>query len=158
MSNVFKFLDSLGISYTKYNHPAVFTAEDAHTYRPDVAFWECKNLFLRNRKGDKHYLVTIHAEKRLDLIALGKELGEKVGFASPERLKKYLHISPGSVSPFGLLNDTSHTVIFVLDNSALQSDLIGVHPNVNTQTLVMKTDDFVKAIKTIDNPFLIKQL
>jgi Ala-tRNA(Pro) deacylase len=158
MPDVFDFLEKLDITYAKYEHPAVFTVDDARTHKPDEAFWECKNLFLRNRKGDRHYLVTIEAEKQLNLKALGEELGEKVGFASPERLKQYLGIAPGSVSPFGLLNNIDHAVVFVLDKSALESELIGVHPNLNTQTLVMKTSDFVRAIETLENPFLVKQL
>jgi Ala-tRNA(Pro) deacylase len=158
MEIVFNFLDSLHISYDKYEHPPVFTTKEAHEHRPDTDFWECKNLFLRNRKGDKHYLVTIHADKRLDLKALGEIVGEKVGFASPERLKKHLDLEPGSVSPFGLLNNTEHDVVFILDKDAMEHTYIGIHPNTNTQTVVMKTDDFKRVIDSLGNPFQMETL
>lgn len=158
MKNVFEFLDNLGVAYEKHEHPPVFTTEEAHEHRPDTDFWECKNLFLRNRKGDKHYLVTIHAEKRLDLKVLGEIVGEKVGFASSERLKKHLDLEPGSVSPFGLINDTEHEVVFILDRDALEHEKIGVHPNTNTQTLVMDTSEFKRAIESLDNPFTVYAL
>jgi Ala-tRNA(Pro) deacylase len=158
MKNVFEFLDNIHIAYKKYEHPPVFTVEEAQKHRPPGDFWECKNLFLRNRKGDKHYLVTVHADKRLDLKAVGEIVGEKVGFASPERLKKYLDLEPGSVSPFGLLNDTNHEVVFILDSDALKHEYIGVHPNTNTQTLVIKTDDFKRTIESLDNPFQVETL
>ena len=158
MPEVFTLLDSLSVSYDTYNHPPVFTTEEAYEHRPAVDFWENKNLFLRNRKGDKHYLVTIEATKRLNLKKLGEEVGEKVGFASPERLKKYLNLSPGSVSPFGLIHDKEHKVIFMLDSDAFLHESIGVHPNTNTQTIIMKTSDFQKTIESLSNPFMVKKL
>ena len=158
MPEVFTLLDSLNVSYDTYDHPPVFTTEEANKHRPNVDFWENKNLFLRNRKGDKHYLVTIEATKRLDLKKLGEELGEKVGFASPERLKKHLNLLPGSVSPFGLLNDSEHEVVFILDSDALAHENIGVHPNTNTQTIIMKTTDFRHAVESFGNPVFTKEI
>jgi Ala-tRNA(Pro) deacylase len=158
MQNVFEFLDELGVLCKKYEHPAVFTVEEAQTHRPNTDFWENKNLFLRNKKGDKHYLVTLDKGKRLDLLQLGKELGEKVGLASPERLLKYLNVTPGSVSPFGLLNDAEHAVLYILDKDALEQEYIGVHPNINTQTIVMKTSDFLRAIEAIGNIVLVTKM
>jgi Ala-tRNA(Pro) deacylase len=107
-----------------------------------------KNLFLRNRKGDKHFLITILGTKMLDLKALGEKLGEKVGFASEERLLNILKLTRGSVSPFGLLNDTQRQTTFIIDADVLSYPKVGFHPNVNTQTVILKTDDFLKFLNT----------
>ena len=149
MSDVFEFLDGLGIAYERYEHPAVFTAQEAHAHRPPAEFWEIKNLFLRNKKGDAHFLVTLDAEKHLDLKKFGDELGERLSFASPERLQEHLALTPGSVSPFGLLHDRENRVRFLLDEDVLKNKKIGVHPNTNTQTLIIDTKDFLRAMDSL---------
>ncbi|HYC34422.1 MAG TPA: YbaK/EbsC family protein, partial [Candidatus Paceibacterota bacterium] len=132
MDSVFTYLNNLGITCKLLTHEAVFTVEESKNIRFDVDFGENKNLFLRNKKGDKHFLVTIAAEKRLDLERFARLTGEsKVGFASPKRLKEYLDLTPGSVSPFGLINDMNHQVIYVLDADLLKHETLGFHPNVN---------------------------
>lgn len=158
MNDVYDLLNSKGIVYERYEHPAVFTVEEAHIHRPDTDFWENKNLFLRNKKGDKQYLVTLGAEKQLNLKALGEKLGERLSFASTERLEEYLHLTPGSVSPFGLIHESARAVVFILDSDALQHEKIGVHPNTNTETIVMDTKEFIRVIESIDNPVQVQDL
>lgn len=159
MDNVYEFLKKLNILYTIYNHEAVFTIEESRQHRINTEFGENKNLFLRNKKGDKHYLVTLDASKRLDLDKFAISLNEKkVNFASEDRLKKYLHLTPGSVSPFGLINDIQKEVVFVLDNDLLKHDYLGFHPNINTQTVVLKTSDFKKFLESAGNQVLIMNL
>ena len=139
MENVFDFLKGLGIEYQVFNHPAVFTVEESQRHRLDIEFGENKNLFLRNKKGDRHYLVVISASKQLDLKKFSEKLDEKnIGFASPDRLLKYLKLTPGSVSPFGLLNDIERKVELIIDKDLLENEMLGFHPNINTQTLVLK--------------------
>ncbi len=159
MDNVFEFLKKLNIDYKIYNHPAVFTVEEAKKHRIAEDFGENKNLFLRNKKGSKHYLVTLDAEKHLDLDKLGEILEEKgLSFASPDILKKYLGLTPGSVSPFGLINDANKEITFVFDNNLLKNEKLGFHPNINTQTLVLGTNDFKRFLDSIGNKIIFLDL
>ncbi len=151
MEQVVELVKKLEIEYQLFSHPAVFTVEESRDHRPPVECGETKNLFLRNRRGDRHYLVVIEADKQLDLKRLGEQLGEKVGFASPERLQKYLNLTPGSVSPFGLINDENNEVVLVVDKRLLKEERIACHPNDNTYTIVLNTSDWQKAMEYLGN-------
>ena len=152
MENVYQVLDSLGIKYKKFEHPVMHTVEDADRLDFKIPGGVNKCLFLRNKKGDKHYLVLINGSKRLDIKKLEKLLGEtRLSFASSERMMKYLGVTPGSVSPFGLINDLGKVVTLVADNELLTHDELALHPNINTQTLVLKTGDFQKFLDSIGN-------
>src|SRR5262245_29125927 len=115
---VYEALDALGIDYTRHDHPAVFTADEAAVHWAGIPAARVKNLFLRNKKGDRHYLVILPIEKAADLRALVKVVGDdRLCFGSPERLMARLGLTPGSVSPFGLLNDADGTVAVILDQA-----------------------------------------
>src|SRR5919198_551216 len=80
-------------------------------------------------------VATVEATKRVDLRALADQIGDgKLSFASPERLMTHLGLTPGSVSPFGLINDRAHAVRVVLDRDLKQASRLSVHPNINTAT------------------------
>ncbi|MFW5853340.1 MAG: prolyl-tRNA synthetase associated domain-containing protein [Patescibacteria group bacterium] len=152
MKLVFTYLKNLNIDYTLYEHPAVFTVAEAEQHRPNIVFGENKNLFLRNKKGNKNYLITIKANKRLDLKNLTKILNEdRLSFATENRLQEYLNLSPGSVSPFGLINDKQSLVEYILDEDLLQYSKLGFHPNINTQTVILNTMDFKKFLESLNN-------
>ena len=103
---VFDTLDSLGIPYDRYEHPPVFTGEEAALHWAAIPGTQVKNLFLRNKKGDRHYLAILEIHKQADLRRLVKIVGDdRFSFASAERLMAHLGVTPGSVSPFGLIND-----------------------------------------------------
>ena len=152
MKDIYPVLDELHISYEKFEHPAVFTVEEAEKQvRGDGA--DSKNLFLRNRKGNVHYLVVVPATKKVNLKNLEVQLSENnLSFASPERMMKYLGLTPGSVSPFGLINDVNHEVHVVVDSELLQSPKQAFHPNTNTATVVISTEDFKKFLDWTGNP------
>lgn len=159
MENVYQVLDSLGIKYKKIEHPMVHTVKDADKLDLEITGGINKCLFLRNKKGDKHYLVLIRGSKRLDLKKLEVLLDEsRLSFASPERMMKYLKITPGSVSPFGLINDQNKVVTIIIDNELLIQDELSLHPNINTQTLVLKTEDFKKFLTWTKNKVLLLDL
>ena len=159
MDNVLDFLKKLNIDYKVYSHQAVVTVEEAKAQKIDADFGESKNLFLRNRKGNKHYLVTIEATKQLDLSKLSSILEEKnLSFASSDRLMKFLGLTPGSVSPFGLINDINKEVIYIFDNELLKNTNLGFPPNINTQTIVMTTADFKKYLDSIGNQIFFQDL
>lgn len=151
MTNLLSILDQLGINSTRYEHPAVFTVADAEKYDRGQAA-QSKNLFLRDKKGNRHFLVVLAAEKRVDLAKLGITLNVKnLSFASPDRLQQYLQLTPGSVSPFGLIHDRDKHVEVVVDQSLLKEANQGFHPNTNTATLVISTNDFIKFLNWTGN-------
>src|SRR6478609_8366349 len=126
-------LQELGIPFTRHEHPPVATVEEANAHWTGIDGTHCKNLFLRNQKGNRHYLVVLTATKKADLRAVADQIGDgKLSFASPERLLLHLGLTPGSVSPFGLINDREHTVRVVLDRDFQQSTRLAFHPNINT--------------------------
>lgn len=152
MKDIYKVLEELGIEYQKIDHPAVFTVEDAEKFASKVSIDQHrKNLFLRNKKGDKHFLVILKATKRINIKQLENLLGEDLSFASPERLLKYLRLTSGSVSPFGLINDTAREVQVIVDSELLDFAEHGFHPNINTATLVISTADFKKFLESTQN-------
>jgi Ala-tRNA(Pro) deacylase len=142
---VLETLDKLGIAYVRHEHPPVATVEEAKKYWAGLKGTHCKNLFLRNYKGNRHYLVIAPVSRGIDLKRLNAMLGEdRLSFASPERLKRWLGLEPGSVSPFGLVNDETRHVQVVCDETLRSSSALGFHPNVNTATLEIAFADFEK--------------
>ena len=110
------------------------TVEEAEAHWAGIDATHCKNLFLRNQKGSRHYLVVLTASKRADLRAVADQIGDgKLSFASPERLMTHLGLTPGSVSPFGLINDREHAVRVVLDRDFQTAARLAFHPNINTR-------------------------
>lgn len=152
MNDVYQVLNQLGISFIEYDHEPFYTCEDAQALKANPLACQCKNLFLRNRKGDKHYLLILPADKQANLKELETVIGEKgISFASPERLGKYLELKPGSVSPFGLINSNSKEVIILLDRSLFAWSKLLFHPNLNTSTLEISTEDFLKFLDSCGN-------
>jgi Ala-tRNA(Pro) deacylase len=149
---VYAALDALGIAYERYEHPAVFNAEDASKYWNPIAGTQCKNLFLRNKKGDRHYLVVLEISKRADLKDLVKLVGDdRLSFGSPERLMAELGLTPGSVSPFGLLNDADGSVRVLIDRDLRGADRLIFHPNINTTSVVVSWSDLERFLATRSN-------
>ena len=140
---VYQALDALGIGYTVTEHEAAFTVEQADTLYGHLEGGHSKNLFLRNKKGRQHYLIVAESHRPVDLKRVRGLLGESnLSFASPERLMTHLGLTPGSVSPFGLLNDTQRHVQVLLDEELMKHPMLNFHPNVNTATLTLSTADF----------------
>jgi Ala-tRNA(Pro) deacylase len=147
------------IQYVLHAHPAVFTVPEARIHCGHIPGTHCKNLFLRNKKSGQLYLVTIPHEKRLDLNQFRKLIGApKVRFAEPEDLSKILGITPGAVSPIGLVNDINHEVVFMVDEEVWNAEEICCHPNVNTETLQIPGPEFQKLIKATGTSIEIKNL
>jgi Ala-tRNA(Pro) deacylase len=145
-------LESLGISYVLYEHPPVFTADEAETHWKDIPGTPVKNLFLRNKKGDRHYLVILGVEKQADLRHLVKVIGDdRLSFGSPERLMKWLGVTPGSVSPLGLIHDTAHGVRVIVDSDLRGAEHLIFHPNDNTASLTISGTDFARFLEAQGN-------
>ena len=133
-----QFLSEHGIAAARHEHPPVMTVEESLRLVPKLPGAKTKNLFLRDKKGRRHFLVTVPHDVAVDLGALGASLGVGgVGFASAERLQKHLGIKPGSVSLLGLVNDQAHAVEFVIDRSLWEAEAVHAHPLTNTATMVV---------------------
>jgi Ala-tRNA(Pro) deacylase len=157
--NLYEILNNLGISFEYYEHPPAPTIDIARQYWKNVNATHCKNLFFRNHKGDKHYLVILEHSQNLDIHDLEKRLKQgKISFASEKRMEKFLGVLPGSVSPFGLINDPGHQVIVFIDSNIAQSTKISFHPNVNTASLVLLLNDFLKFMNYCGNDYRFIQL
>ena len=153
MNQILEVLKKLGIEYVLQEHPAVFTVDEADPYYKNLKGGKSKNLFLRNRNKSAYYLAIVEASKRVDLKALGTLLSEsKLSFASPEDLKIILGLTPGAVSPFGLINDTEKKVNVIIDQDLWKYDRLHYHPNVNTATVELSRDDFQKFLDHCGNP------
>lgn len=152
MQEIFSSLDQLDVSYTVHEHPPVYTCEEADVHYTNIKGARSKNLFLRDKKGKQHFLVTLEADKQVDLKGLASSLGEdKISFASEKRLLKYLNVTPGSVSPFGLIFDQETHVKFFVSKGLLQDETQLFHPNDNTKTLALSTDDFKSFIGSLSH-------
>ncbi len=149
--NIFDFLEQHNIEYERVDHPPVYTVAEAQEKVPPIAGAETKNLFVRTRKKDRHFLVVVGYNKSVDLKALAAAFGvKKLGFASPNGLKSYLGIEPGSVSLLAILNDTETAVEVVIDQSVWAAERLKCHPLVNTSTLSIARSD-VERILEITN-------
>jgi len=142
--DIYEFLHQHGITYERYDHPPVYTCDEANELCPEMPAeaTKTKNLFLRDKKGKRHFLITVSDEKSVDLKALKELLGlSKIGFASPARLQKYLGLQPGSVTVLGVLNDIKHMVEVIIDEVVWQAEAIRCHPLVNTSTLIISQNN-----------------
>lgn len=149
---VYAALDALGIRYERYEHPPVFTAEEAAVHWAPLAGTKCKNLFLRNKEGNRHYLVILEISKAADLRQIVKFVGDdRLSFGSPERLMNELGLTPGSVSPFGLINDEDGSVRVLIDADLRGAERLIFHPNINTASVVVSWQNLEKFLASRSN-------
>ena len=145
-------LGALGITFERYEHPPVATVEEAEAHWTSIGAMHFKNLFLRNQKGTRHYLVIVGHLKRANLRSIADQLGDgKLSFGSPERLMTHLGVTPGSVSPFGLIHDRDHAVRVAIDRDLTTADRVSFHPNINTVTFTLTRGDFETFLDTCRN-------
>jgi len=142
---LYALLDELNIPYDYYEHPAVPTIEEAMPYWKDIEATHCKNLFFRNHKGNRHYLVVFDHRKTLNVKTLESMLHQgKLSFASEVRMAKYLGVKPGSVTPLALINDTGNHVKLFIDADIQKGNKVSFHPCINTASIVITIDDLIK--------------
>lgn len=159
MEKVLHLLEQLNIQHEIYNHKPLPTIEIAMEVWKDIESTHCKNLFFRNHKGNRHYLVILESNHTLDIRDLEQRLKQgKISFASQKRLSRYLGINAGSVSPFGLINDHENHVHVFLDQHLLKSDKISFHPNVNTASVVIDFRDFKRYLDFTGNTYEFLEL
>ncbi|MBL8703151.1 MAG: prolyl-tRNA synthetase associated domain-containing protein [Alphaproteobacteria bacterium] len=133
-AELLRHLDSLGIEHDTVDHPAVFTVEESRALHERMPGMHSKNLFFKDA-GDRLWLLTAEADRRVDLKTLHARIGAKrLSFGKPDLLQAVLGVTPGSVTPFALINDRDRRVTFVLDAAMLRAEHVNFHPLENTAT------------------------
>ena len=179
IAEVLEFLENNGISYEIHRHPPLPTIELALEYWKEIDSTHCKNLFFRNHKGNRHYLVVFECHKELDIHSLEHKLRQgKLSFASPERMERCLGLLPGSVSPLGLIHDmdlssigpdgamtlkegvmakelfpNGHRVKLFLDSDLREAERVSFHPCDNTASVVLSNADFMRFLSIWDGEY-----
>ena len=149
---VLDILRAMGIAHATYEHPPVFNTEDVEKHWRTIPGTPVKNLFLRNKKGNHHYLVIVGVDKRVDLQQLVKIIGDdRLSFGSAERLRDKMGLTPGSVSPFGLLHAASRDLEVIIDADLRGADRLMFHPNINTATVTISFADLERFLATRGN-------
>lgn len=146
--DLFAFLDNLGIAHPTVSHPPLFTVEQSQAMRGKVPGAHTKNLFLRDKKQSV-YLVTALEDADIDLKGLHRVLGAsgRFSFGSSDLMLELLGVTPGSVTPFGAINDPEGRVNVVLDAPLMEHAIINAHPLTNTMTTSVAGDDLVKFLE-----------
>ena len=141
---LFERLAELGITHRTIEHAPVFTVDQAKTHRGELPGHHIKNLFLRNKK-EAMWLVVALEDRAIDLKQLGERLGAgRLSFGSPDRLRRYLGVEPGSVTPFAVINDTGHEVRLILDRALEVGGPINAHPLTNSMTSAVALPDLMR--------------
>jgi Ala-tRNA(Pro) deacylase len=156
---LFVALDALGIKYSTLKHPPLFTVEQSRSLRGQIPGGHTKNLFLRDKKYAIYLVVTLE-DAEIDLKGLHRQLGAtgRFSFGSADLMREVLGVEPGSVTPFGAINDTEGRVTMVLDAAMMEHETLNFHPLVNTMTTSIKRDDLVKFLESVGHIPRIERL
>jgi len=156
---LFACLDGLGINHTTVRHPPLFTVEQARALRGQVPGGHTKNLFLRDKKSAL-YLVVAEEDAKIDLKGLHRVLGAtgRFSFGASDLLREVWGVEPGSVTPFGAINDTEGRVTVVLDAAMMEHATLNYHPLVNTMTTSIARNDLVKFLESTGHPPRIERV
>ncbi len=151
--DLFAFLDRLGIKHASVRHAPLFTVEQSRALRGTIPGGHTKNLFLKDKKGAL-FLVVALEDDAIDLKGLHRLLDAsgRFSFGSPELLRETLGVEPGSVTPFGAMNDAARRVQVVLDAAMMRHDLLNYHPLINTMTTSIGGDDLVRFLEATGHP------
>lgn len=142
---VYDLLDRLEIPYERLDHEVTPSIEACHGVDERLGIRICKNLFLCNRQKTDFYLLLMPGDKVFHTKDLSKQLGcARLSFADAEHMEEYLHITPGSVSIMGLMNDTEKHVRLLVDREVVETEYLGFHPCVNTSSLKARTRDIIQ--------------
>ena len=144
---VYDLLDSLGVAFSRVDHKAVDTIDGCLEIEELLGIHICKNLFLTNSKRDRYYLLILPGEKQLVTRELARQIGStRLSFAGADKMSELLDLTPGSVSVFGLMNDSGNNVTLLIDRDILDWEYVGAHPCINTSSLKIATNDLINKI------------
>lgn len=143
----YQYLKDHNIPFEITEHRAVYNMEELDSIDLPYPDGDAKNLFVRDDKKKNYYLITVKGDKRVNLKDFRKAHGLRpLSFASPEDLKKYMDLTPGAVTPLGLLNVEGAPITMYLD-AEFKDSIIGIHPNENTATVWLQGDDLVELLR-----------
>jgi len=147
--DLFAHLDQLGIPHSTISHPPLFTVEDGRAWHDKIPGLHCKNLFLKDKKG-AIWLAITPGDKRADLNRLEKRIhAARLSFGRPELLLEVLGLTPGSVTPFGLVNDTARRVTVIVDEDLPKSEWVNFHPLHNAASTTLRSADLLRFIRSL---------
>ncbi|NLH83032.1 MAG: prolyl-tRNA synthetase associated domain-containing protein [Phyllobacteriaceae bacterium] len=155
-ADLLRRFDELGIATTTTDHVAVFTVAESRHVKEAIVGAHSKNLFLKDKKG-RIFLVSAEGDAAIDLKAISEKIGAsgRVSFGKPELLFELVGVTPGSVTPFGVINDVEGRVTVVLDAALMEHEILNFHPLENTATTSIGRGDFVRFLEAIGHPPLI---
>ncbi len=156
--DIYEYLNANNIWYEKINHEAVYNMDELS--KIDIPYFDviAKNLFIRDDKKRNYYLITLKGNKKINLKEFRKSQNTRaLSFASEEELQEIMSLTAGSVSPFGLLNDDNLLAHFYIDKD-YDDSVIGIHPNDNTETIILKVKDLIEIIATHGNEVKILEI
>jgi Ala-tRNA(Pro) deacylase len=149
-NDIYAFLNSLAIQYKRIDHDPVYTSAQARSLIPEQPAASAKNLFLKNKKGRKYFLLVFDDKKTLDLKTLARQIEEsRLSLASPEQLKTHLEVDPGAVSLLALINDPDNKVQLLFDRDLWDEAFLQIHPLVNTTTLILALVDVKRFLRQV---------
>lgn len=154
--DLFSFLSELSIDVKNTEHEAVFTVAESQALRDEIEGGHTKNLFLKDKKG-RYFLLTVLEDAEIDLKTVHQKIGAqgRVSFGKPEPLMEYLGVLPGSVTAFGIINDTGNQVSLILDARLMENEIINCHPLRNTATTSIAAEDLKKFVTATDHALQI---
>lgn len=149
---VYEKLKELGVAFDILEHEPVYTIDEMRNIEGMKIENVCKNLFLRDEKGKRHFLVVLREDKSADLKSIRAQIGStRLSFASEDRLLKHMGLLKGAVTPLGILNEESKDVEVLFDEDIKESTCLGVHPCCNTATVWISFNDLKKVIDSRKN-------
>jgi len=149
-----KYLDNLKIEYNCYSHPPVFSCEESEKLSVVKNGMHAKSLLLKSKKLEHYFLIILSCNEKLNIKNLEKIIGERLRFASADELKKNLNLLPGSVSPFGIINEPEKSkgkVQVYFEEKVWTSPILNFHPNKNTETIEISNEEFKKYLNSLKN-------
>ncbi len=157
--DILSLLQSLDINYQQFDHPAVFSCEESSRLCPVMPGAHTKQLLMKAKGKEIYVLAIVMHDKRVDTKALAKQFGgQSFSFVSPEKLKEMLGVTPGSVTPLGLIFDTDHKINVIVDEDAAAQGQFLFHPLVNTATLSIDREGFEKFLKHTGHTFKVQKI
>jgi Ala-tRNA(Pro) deacylase len=146
---LFAYLDQLGIEHRTMSHPPIFTVEQGRDWHDKIPGLHCKNLFLKDRR-DKVWLAVMPGDKRADLNRLEKRVhAARLSFGKPNLLLEVLGLTPGSVTPFGLIDDQQRRVSVIIDEDLLEAEWMNCHPLHNAASTTLRSADLLRFIRSL---------
>ena len=156
---VAKKLQELGITYDVVEHPPAFTTEQADSYIEGLEGVRTKSMFLTNKKKTQYYLLIMDDQRPLDMDDFREQVGaNRIRMASAESLAEKMQLPPGTVSPFGLLNNDEKDILVYFDKDIVSEEIMTFHPNTNEKTIFIKTQDLFRFLESIDFKYEILSL